>query len=80
MFSPACEITEEGGVWTIKTATTLKTMQLQFKVRIRSHYNPNQKYTFITSVNPVLFMCSNVITINSKNHQTFLLCLGGGYN
>ena len=34
MFCPACEITEEGGVWTIKTATTLKTMQLQFKVRI----------------------------------------------
>ena len=35
MFSPACEITEEGGVWTIKTSTTLKTMQLQFKVKIR---------------------------------------------
>ena len=32
IFFPACEITEEGGVWTIKTATTLKTMQLQFKV------------------------------------------------
>ena len=32
IFSPACEITEEGGVWTIKTSTTLKTMQLQFKV------------------------------------------------
>ena len=26
--------------------------------------------------NPVPFMCSNVITIYSKNHQTFLLCLG----
>ena len=34
IFSPACEITEEGGVWTIKTSTTLKTMQLQFKVSI----------------------------------------------
>ena len=29
------------------------------------------------NVNPVPFVCSNVITINSKNHQTFLLCLGG---
>ena len=32
IFFPACEITEEAGIWTIKTATTLKTMQLQFKV------------------------------------------------
>ena len=37
MFSQACEITEEGGVWTIKTSTTLKTMQLQFKVMIWQH-------------------------------------------
>ena len=26
-------MTEEGGTWTIKTSTTLKTMELKFKVR-----------------------------------------------
>ena len=43
MLSPACEITEEGGVWTIKTSTTLKTMQLQFKVTIWWH-SENTKF------------------------------------
>ena len=27
-----CEISEDGGVWTIKTSTTLKTMELKFKL------------------------------------------------
>merc|ERR1739838_863769 len=30
--TPVCEITEDGGVWTIKTSTTLKTMELKFKL------------------------------------------------
>ena len=30
--TPVMEVTEEGGVWTIKTSTTLKTMELKFKV------------------------------------------------
>ena len=31
--TPTLEVKEEGGVWTITTATTLKTMELKFKVR-----------------------------------------------
>ena len=30
--TPSMEVTEDGGVWTIKTATTLKSMELKFKV------------------------------------------------
>merc|ERR1712055_416912 len=30
--TPVMDITEDGGVWTIKTATTLKTMELKFKL------------------------------------------------
>merc|ERR1712027_53115 len=30
--TPICEIFEEGGVWNIKTSTTLKTMELKFKL------------------------------------------------
>ena len=30
--TPTMEVTEEGGVWTIKTSTTLKSMELKFKV------------------------------------------------
>merc|ERR1712076_32095 len=30
--NPELEITEEGGVWSIKTSTTLKTMELKFKL------------------------------------------------
>ena len=29
---------EEGGVWNIKTSTTLKTMELKFKVTLHSAY------------------------------------------
>jgi hypothetical protein len=32
--TPVMEVTEEGGVWSIKTSTTLKSMELKFKVRI----------------------------------------------
>ena len=33
-FHQSCsQVTEEGGTWTIKTSTTLKTMELKFKVR-----------------------------------------------
>merc|ERR1712037_887659 len=30
--TPEMDVTEEGGVWTIKTSTTLKTMELKFKL------------------------------------------------
>ena len=30
--NPSLEITESGGVWSIRTATTLKSMELKFKV------------------------------------------------
>merc|ERR1712183_122457 len=30
--TPVMEISEEGGVWTIKTSTTLKSMELKFKL------------------------------------------------
>merc|ERR1712215_456648 len=30
--TPVMDITEDGGVWTIKTSTTLKTMELKFKL------------------------------------------------
>merc|ERR1711982_232640 len=30
--TPTLEVKEEGGVWTITTATTLKTMELKFKI------------------------------------------------
>merc|ERR1712112_679480 len=30
--TPMVEVTEDGGVWTIKTSTTLKTMELKFKL------------------------------------------------
>jgi len=30
--TPVMEITEDGGVWTITTSTTLKTMELKFKL------------------------------------------------
>ena len=30
--TPTLEITEEDGVWTFKTSTTLKTMEMKFKV------------------------------------------------
>merc|ERR1712223_1755943 len=30
--TPVMEVTEDGGVWTIKTSTTLKTMELKFKL------------------------------------------------
>ena len=30
--TPSLEISEEGEVWTIKTSTTLKSMELKFKV------------------------------------------------
>ncbi len=33
--TPVMEVSEEGGVWTIKTSTTLKSMELKFKVRLR---------------------------------------------
>ena len=36
IFIAVCDITEEGGEWTIKTSTTLKTMELKFKVTIGS--------------------------------------------
>ena len=39
IFWSACEITEDGGVWTIKTSTTLKTMQLQFKANNVPHFS-----------------------------------------
>merc|ERR1711892_753943 len=29
--TPVMDVSEEGGVWTIKTSTTLKTMELKFK-------------------------------------------------
>ena len=32
--TPVMEITNEGDTWTIKTSTTLKTMELKFKVSI----------------------------------------------
>ena len=31
--TPSLEVSESDGVWTIKTSTTLKTMELKFKVR-----------------------------------------------
>ena len=31
--TPTLEVSESDGVWTIKTSTTLKTMELKFKVR-----------------------------------------------
>ena len=30
--TPSMEVTEEGGVWNIKTSTTLKSMELKFKI------------------------------------------------
>merc|ERR1712212_909099 len=30
--TPKMEVSEDGGVWTIKTSTTLKTMELKFKI------------------------------------------------
>merc|ERR1712107_546484 len=30
--TPQIDVTEEGGTWTIKTSTTLKTMELKFKL------------------------------------------------
>ena len=30
--TPIMEVTENGGVWSIKTSTTLKTMELKFKL------------------------------------------------
>merc|ERR1712071_350320 len=30
--TPVMEVSEDGGVWTIKTSTTLKTMELKFEV------------------------------------------------
>merc|ERR1712117_148254 len=30
--TPVMEVSEEGGVWTIKTSTTLKSMELKFKL------------------------------------------------
>merc|ERR1712002_1010372 len=30
--TPVMEVTEEGGIWNIKTSTTLKTMELKFKL------------------------------------------------
>ena len=32
--TPVMEVSEEDGVWTIKTSTTLKSMELKFKVII----------------------------------------------
>merc|ERR1712233_235587 len=32
--TPVMEVTEEGGVWNIKTSTTLKTMELTFKLGV----------------------------------------------
>ena len=34
--TPQMDITEDAGTWSIKTSTTLKTMELKFKVRIQS--------------------------------------------
>ena len=31
--TPQMDISEDAGTWTIKTSTTLKTMELKFKVR-----------------------------------------------
>ena len=31
--TPTMEVSESNGVWTIKTSTTLKSMELKFKVR-----------------------------------------------
>ena len=31
--TPVMEVSEDAGVWTIKTSTTLKTMELKFKAR-----------------------------------------------
>ena len=32
MSTPQVEVTEESGVWTIKTSTTLRTIELKFKL------------------------------------------------
>ena len=32
--TPVMEVSEDAGAWTIKTSTTLKTMELKFKVRL----------------------------------------------
>ena len=39
--TPVMDVSEEGGVWTIKTSTTLKTMELKFKVLFCSIMNSN---------------------------------------
>ena len=38
--TPVMEVSEDGGEWTIKTSTTLKTMELKFKV-FKFHSNKN---------------------------------------
>ena len=34
--TPSMDITEDAGTWSIKTSTTLKTMELKFKVKTTS--------------------------------------------
>ena len=46
-FEIFSQVSEDGGVWTIKTSTTLKTMELKFKVcsphttKQVEHFNPD---------------------------------------
>ena len=53
LFENFAQVSEAGGVWTIKTSTTLKTMELKFKVypsvsliRIFEHLFTSQNYNF----------------------------------
>ena len=45
--TPVVEISEEGGVWNIKQSTTLKTIELKFKVFKLYSYTHTHKRTFI---------------------------------
>ena len=40
--TPSLEISEEGGVWVIKTSTTLKSMELKFKVCFIQYFPATQ--------------------------------------
>ena len=46
--TPVMEVSEEGGVWTIKTSTSLKSMELKFKVYqlvVNLSFNVSRRFT-----------------------------------
>ena len=71
--TPVMEVTEDGGNWTIKTSTTLKNMELKFKVSLCSFVTLTDlvhNYIVYTCINCIIY--SQAYKKSSRSFQTFI--------